>query len=687
MLFANSKLMGTFKGFNERGLEFAAEIVAPYDSTMLERPQLGQFVLIELGSQDEAALGRITRFVPSGLLATPEGEDYVNTMQRRNQPVPEDLKTQRLKYRVQIKLLGAVRATRNEITYVPSQRRLPHLGARVALPSDAVLQELCKLSGGTTELGTYVLGEFNYCGTDRQQDDRAMLSMNPRLTVYFDVGKLVARRTFVFARAGYGKSNLIKLLISELYREQPMVRGVPVGTLIFDADGEYFWPDASGRPGLADVPHMQQRLVVFTNRKPRSRYYGSWKAGEVKLDLRALSAHDVVSIAVAPERQQQQNVLKLKALSSANWSEMVNLIYNQGLNASDADVGRLLGYNAGQVQQNAAEIAAARSNMYSIVRLLHDPNSLLLNGTLNALKDGCVVVVDISLLSSAAGEMLAGLILRKIFSHNQENFTGGTGVIPVVAVIEEAQSVLGRHLDDASPFVEWVKEGRKYDLGAVMITQQPGSMAPELLSQGDNWFAFHLLSESDAQTLRHHNAHYSDDILAHLISEPIRGNCFMWSAPHQPFVLPVRVSNFSAIYQGYINGDETAEPVDTYVRNLHDLIPSSLSKLAEALKGRLRNASFHEVWNERREAQLGIKDGHLYYLIKEIKDPTDPTPEQSLKEPVLKQILGSDSFEVIRHGQDVYYSASRQAWRRALGTEPRVRSNVVGRGQETIDTL
>lgn len=76
MLFANSQVVGTFKGFNERGLEFAAEIVAPYDASMLDRPQLGQFLLIELGSQEEAALGRITRFVPSGLLATAEGEDY-----------------------------------------------------------------------------------------------------------------------------------------------------------------------------------------------------------------------------------------------------------------------------------------------------------------------------------------------------------------------------------------------------------------------------------------------------------------------------------------------------------------------------------------------------------------------------------------------------------------------------------
>jgi hypothetical protein len=39
-----------------------------------------------------------------------------------------------------------------------------------------------------------------------------------------------------------------------------------------------------------------------------------------------------------------------------------------------------------------------------------------------------------------------------------------------------------------------------------------------LLSQADNWFAFHLLSEGDAAILGKYNSHYSDDILSHLLN-------------------------------------------------------------------------------------------------------------------------------------------------------------------------
>jgi uncharacterized protein len=674
MLFAKSHVFGTFKGFNERGLEFAAEIVAPYDADMLDRPQLGQFLLIELGSLEEAALGRITRFVPSGLLAGPEGEDYINNMQRRDQRVPEELKEQRLKYRVQIKLLGAVKMHDGKIIYVPSQRRLPHLGAKVALPSADVLKSLCSLSRGDTVLGDYVLGEFVYCGAKPSPARPEMRLIDPALPVTFNINNLVSRRSAVFARAGYGKSNLIKFLVGELYRQPPKTEhGRSVGTLIFDADGEYFWPDVvRGRPGLCDVPQLRDKFVLFTNRPAPSRYYGAWKVGEVKLDIRDLPARDVIGVAVSPERQEQQNVLKLKGLSESNWREMVDLIAKDGYQVTDADMGRLMGYTPGQVQGALAEIAAARSNMNGVIKLLHDPDSSLLSGTLKALEQGFVVVVDISLLSSAAGKVLAGLLMRKIFSHNQENFTGGAPIIPCIVILEEAQSVLGRRLEESSPFVEWVKEGRKYELGAILITQQPGSMAAELLSQADNWFCFHLLSEGDAGVLGKFNSHFSDDVLAHLIGEPISGNCYMWSAPHQPFVLPVRVRDFEALYRGEVRAGADEEPAgESRAGSLKKEADGAVVRLKDGLLQDLRAGKLKFVsippTNGGGTEMIGVYSGQLYHIIKALKKPTDTKSEDALKPILLKMILGLDEVPKATHVNKEYYIASREHWETALG--------------------
>jgi hypothetical protein len=679
-LFAKSNLMGTFKGFNEKGLEFTAEIITPYDATMLERPQLGQFILIELGDVQEASLGRITKFVPSGLLATAEGEDYINTMQRRDQVIPDDLKKDKLKYRVEIKLLGALRVAKDDngiekIIFVPSQRRLPHLGANVALPSNDVLKVLCSLSEGETDLGDYALGEFIYSG-DTQKSASMFRHLSPKLRVNFNINNLVSKRTVVFARAGYGKSNLIKYLIAELYKgggkDAVTEKGAKIGTLIFDADGEYFWPDHKNRPGLCDVPHLRSQIVVFTNRIGKSPYYTNWKAGEVKLDIRDLPARDVIGIAISRDRQDNQNVIKLRSLSEDKWMALVDLISRDGLGAKDDDVANLLGYEQGAVNV-LAEIGAAKSNMFNVVNHLHDPQSKLISGTLTALKQGLIVVVDISLLSSKAGTNIAGLLMRKIFNYNQENFTGGSSPIPVNVVIEEAHSVLGRSLDESSPFVEWVKEGRKYDLGAVLITQQPGSMASEILSQADNWFAFHLLSEGDAETLGKYNSHYSRDVLAHLIAEPIPGNCYMWSAPKQPFVLPVRIRSFEELYQEEVVDDKNAEPVEeSPAIGIRKQTSESILVLVEALKNRILQER-NKLSSEEFEGNLvGIYDGQLYVFIKQIKEAQQgqvvEETENALK-PVLMKALFDCDIVKRKGSKGDYHCVPRYNWEKILGTE------------------
>lgn len=686
-LFAKSNVFGTFKGFSEKGFEFAAELVAPYNSSMLERPQLGQFLLIELGSREEASLGRITKFVPSGLLSSTEGEDYINTMQSRDQDVPEDLKKSKLKYRVQIKLLGAVKNVTikvkkggieqevEKIIFIPSQRRLPHLGAKVALPSDEVLNELCSLSGGDTDLGDYVLGEFVYSG-NISEPDSAFRQIAPQLKVSFNINNLVSKRSVVFARAGYGKSNLIKFLISELYRDdKPKTdRGGKVGVLIFDADGEYFWPDFKNRPGLCDVPQLKDNIIVFTNRKNERapKYYSSWKAGEVRLDIRNLLARDVIGIAVSSERQEQQNILKLKGVTDSNWRQLIDIITLKGYQSTDEEIGNLIGYQGEQVRNNTGEINAARSNLNNIVKLLHDPSSLLIDGTIEALRDGRCVVIDISMLSSTAGYNIAGLLMRKIFSYNQENFTGGNSPISVISVIEEAQSVLGRNLEESSPFVEWVKEGRKYDLGAILVTQQPGSMAPELLSQADNWFCFHLLSEGDANTLGKYNAHFSHDVLAHLIGEPIQGNCYMWSAPKQPFVLPVRIRDFELLYKNTIkNNLQEPEYHNSPAKNIMMKYEERIQQLAAALRNKLIDSKSSLSTRKFDDDYFGIYEGQLYFFIKEIKEqfPEEFRSENELKSLLLKHILEIDV--VIRKAEHPekkkvvdYYCAPSSNWQR-----------------------
>jgi hypothetical protein len=179
--------------------------------------------------------------------------------------------------------------------------------------------------------------------------------------------------------------------------------------------------------------------------------------------------------------------------------------------------------------------------------MLHDPSSQMMDMLLAALKAGKLCIVDVSQMRGTPALVLSGLILQKIFDHNQDQFTKAEPeTIPTIAVVEEAQSVLGSSGSSGEgPYVSWVKEGRKYDLGAVLITQQPGSLSHEILSQGDNWFVFHLLSAGDLVSVKKANAHFSDDLLSGLLNEPIPGHGVFWSsAGGKSYPIPIRVLSF-----------------------------------------------------------------------------------------------------------------------------------------------
>lgn len=276
-LFDREYVIGVFRGFSQGGMEFHADLVLPYKAEFQSVPMHGAFLMVQLEHEREAVLGRITTVSSQGRLVSPIGEDYAVRSVKEQRPIPEDLLDQYLKYKVDIRVLGVLRIDGEGLLFVPSHRRLPHVGAQVAMLSPEILTEVAGAGanneGGQVELGFLAMGEFVYAGSDPRASDEPWIELkSPAIMPRFQITKLVSRRTYVFARAGYGKSNLIKLLFSQLYAGKPTVdkRGgskVPVGTVLFDPDGEYFWPDDKGRPALCDVPELADQLIVFTNRK------------------------------------------------------------------------------------------------------------------------------------------------------------------------------------------------------------------------------------------------------------------------------------------------------------------------------------------------------------------------------------------------------------------------------------
>lgn len=567
--------IGFFKGFSESGLEFKAEIVSPYHSHY--RPILGSFILIFVDKQN-LILGRITRFSPVGIMSGTEGDEYLADLARlKKQDIPEGLKESKLRYNVNVKLLGGLEYDydKGAFIYRSSIRKLPHLGAPVKEPTLDIVKLICSLGSEmnkstSVEIGHYSLGELIYDGKN----------VPDVIPIQFDIDKLVSKRTFVFARAGYGKSVLIKLLVTKLYEKEQ-----DVGMLIFDPEGEYAFP-VNENPGLANIPELAEKLVVYTNRAYPNLdpQFKKMIGGPVSLNLSELKPADVVAQCIVPEKQEMIFSLRLKGLYEQEWATLIDKLQDEEYRLNDEEMAEIVALDP---KKDDASLRAIKNNLIPVIKTLHNKDSRMIEGIKHHLKKGHVVVIDISLLSTGVGNEICGLILNELFNENQKNYSSGeeSQMSKIIVTIEEAQTVLSPRMSDTSPFVRWAKEGRKYRLGAVLVTQQPGAMAGELLSQGDNFFAFHLLSERDLKTLQQANAHFSNDILANILNEPIKGNAYFWSAPDQPFVLPVKIINFGEYAK---NKGQNEFSGKTAVEQFHEQFPVLEDELLNATRSNIQ---------------------------------------------------------------------------------------------------
>ena len=111
---------------------------------------------------------------------------------REERPIPEDLREQYLKYRVNIRVLGVLRKNGQGLTFVPSHRRLPHVGSQVAFPASDVLREIAGHNVEGAPIGHLAFGEYIYAtDNDEFETQEWMQLVQPEVMVRFPIDSLV----------------------------------------------------------------------------------------------------------------------------------------------------------------------------------------------------------------------------------------------------------------------------------------------------------------------------------------------------------------------------------------------------------------------------------------------------------------------------------------------------------------
>lgn len=126
--------------------------------------------------------------------------------------------------------------------------------------------------------------------------------------------------------------------------------------------------------------------------------------------------------------------------------------------------------------------------------------------------NGCVSVIDLSLVPSDVVHVVTAVIARMAFEGLQRYVKLNGVALPTVIVMEEAHTFIKRYRDDADNqtaaticcqiFERIAREGRKFGLGLVLSSQRPSELSPTVLAQC-NTFLLHRVSNDRDQELIH----------------------------------------------------------------------------------------------------------------------------------------------------------------------------------------
>lgn len=533
--------------YGQRTTEDALLIYSSYEDAKAS-PKKGDFIV--LTQKDEAGVKFLARVDAEIYDEDPIFRSQDKTLvavhyaRIAERELSERDKQKMFSYTYKVQILGTFTDTGRSLTFTTAVRRLPVVSYHARHMTRGEVDSIIN----SQETGGIPIG-YLCIGEDIQIDKGDIL---------FDLQRLRSRRTMVFAQSGFGKTNFVKVL---LYHA---IRDTSYGKLIFDLNGEYVLNSEKtiGLGGIDD-PNIRDNLVVYTDKTNAKQQNGRFHfGGRVQINmLRHLTVGDILNFGAGFSEVMRSFLLYLDDEGVTNFISQIDSYVRDPsrLHQDYPDFWAVT--KKGEVEASATKtIAAIRKRVRHLIDEgnLHSSGSSMVEKVFEALKQGKTVIVDLSLKDSMDASIISTILVRKLFENNKNEFTSDNlnKVIDAVIFVEEAQNVLSDELvrSNANPFVRTAKEGRKFQLGIVAITQRPSAISEEIRTQAENFFVLHMGNSDDIRALVRSNIHYDGVISSFIQRETIKGNLYMVTSD-RAFVVPVRVNEFEKLVQPKIYKD------------------------------------------------------------------------------------------------------------------------------------
>ena len=356
-------------------------------------------------------------------------------------------------------------------------RRTPDPGAKVHLADDALLQRVLnkKQPGavGAAHIGTLLLRE------------------GEAVSIALDVKELVSTHMAILAGTGSGKSYTAGVLVEEL-----LLPHNRAAVLIFDPHGEYnTLTEMRGHPAFSADDGYAPQVKVLT-------------PDQVQIRVSSLDYYDILTL--LPNMSDRQQAILSKAFrllqrhkqGSYRWGiqDLISAVNEADVQVDD-EGNEKMGSSAAALEWKLEKLE--RSPYFHAYN--HLPPTALF-------EPGQVTVLQMNEISQEEQQVICAAVLRQtsqarmntqkeLITAEDENYLP----YPVFVLLEEAHRFAPAHEPSRCKSVlrTILSEGRKFGLGVGLITQRPGKLDSDVLSQCMSQFIMRIVNPVDQESLKY----------------------------------------------------------------------------------------------------------------------------------------------------------------------------------------
>lgn len=461
-------VIGTVKGPGDTGNQY---VFITADNRYVK---IGEFVYYEVqeASQRVQILGKISArclidHLPDRIFADTEiSPDAIASLIGFTYNNPEI-------YEVTVDVIGYF----DESLGFMNPRKTPDPGAKVFLADDGMLQRVLnkKQPGaiGSAHIGALLLREAG------------------AVPIALDVKELVSTHMAILAGTGSGKSYTAGVLVEEL-----LLPHNRAAVLIFDPHGEYnTLGETQGHPAFTADDGYSPTVKILT-------------PADIRIRISSLDYADILTLLPEMSDRQQSILNKAYALvrkhrsGDYRWDvhDLIAAVYEADTQ-TDEEGNEKAGSSAPALEWKLERLA--RSPYFHAFQHLA-PKDLF--------EPGQVTVLQMNEISQDEQQVICAAVLRQAnnarmdslkerITPDDENYLP----YPIFILLEEAHRFAPAHEPSRCKAVirTILSEGRKFGLGVGLITQRPGKLDSDVLSQCMSQFIMRIVNPVDQESLKY----------------------------------------------------------------------------------------------------------------------------------------------------------------------------------------